>query len=527
MDLRRTGVVASDGMVASAHTSVSLVGAQVLAEGGNAIDAALAMSAMASVGLPAMCGLGGDGFAVVYDAARQRYLAIEGSGFGPDGGTPDFYRRRGLTAVPIRGFESVAVPGLVSCVEALLPLATRTLGELWEHAAVVAERGIALTAGNVEDIGEHEDLLRADGPACALFLPGGRVPGRGDRLVQRDLARTLRTVAADPHSFYEGELAEQFVTTLRDGGAPFSGEEWAAQRALVGPSLEGHYGGKLVHTTALPTPGYMVLQQAAMLDGKLGELPLLSAQAVALFAGAAARAFATRVAAVGSDGDGWQKLLSEEGAAADRAALGAARHGFGPPGGDTTYFCCVDRQGNAVSFIQSVAFAFGSGCVVPGTGVVLNNRFGRGAYLIEGHPNEVRPRRRPMHTLNAWMVAGPSGRPQLVGGTPGGDGQVQWNMQLISHCIDHGLEPQEAIELARVTVHPGSDADVVGAPLRLRCEERIGTAVLDELSAAGYPLEVIGPYASGGIAQIIEVRGEGESLLAGSDPRGEGCALGI
>ncbi len=162
---------------------------------------------------------------------------------------------------------------------------------------------------------------------------------------------------------------------------------------------------------------------------------------------------------------------------------------------------------------------------MPGTGIVLNSRLGRGAYLIERDPNEVRARRHPMHTLNVWMV-GDRDRPALIGGTPGGDGQVRWNMQLISHLVDHACTPQEAVQAPRTTVHPGSDADVIGSPLRLRAKDRFGTDVLAALATAGFPLDTLPPYGSGGLAQVITRRRDGV-LFGGSDPRGEGRALGL
>ena len=141
--------------------------------------------------------------------------------------------------------------------------------------------------------------------------------------------------------------------------------------------------------------------------------------------------------------------------------------------GDTTSTVAVDNDGRAVSFIHSLALTFGAKFTVPGTGVVLNNRLGRGAYLIPGHPNAVAPRRKPLHTLNAWIVTDDAGELLHIGNTPGGDGQVQWNMQLMSHLLDHGLDPAEAVSAPRFTVFPGSDADVIGKPAELRVEATI------------------------------------------------------
>ena len=196
------------------------------------------------------------------------------------------------------------------------------------------------------------------------------------------------------------------------------------------------------------------------------------------------------------------------------------------PDGDTTSTVAVDADGRAVSFIHSLAFAFGAKFTVPGTGIVLNNRLGRGGYLIDGHPNEVRPRRRPLHTLNAWLVTDDAGRLVHVGNTPGGDGQVQWNMQLLSHLIDHGLDPQQTVDAPRFTVFPGSDANVIGAPAELRCESRISDDAIAGLRAGGHPVRMVGPWHAGGSALVVSVDHERGYLAGGADSRDDGVALG-
>jgi gamma-glutamyltranspeptidase / glutathione hydrolase len=505
---RRT-VLSARGMVASAHPLASLAGATVLDSGGNAYDAALAMAGMTAVALPAMCGLGGDAFAVVYHARSNTWTAFMGSGFGPDGGDVAWYRDRGMAALPIDGPLSVAVPGAVDCYAALHRAgATRSLDELWAPAIAAARDGIVVTQRMHDEAAENSAKLRRDAVSHTVFLPGGAPPRPGSVLCQPDLAQSLTTVAGDPRSFYEGSLAQRCIDTLRAGGAPFSGEEWAAQQTLVDTPLRAAYGGVTVHTTLPPSPGYMVAQQLAMLDGPLRTQEWLGAGAVHLMASAARRAFDDRHRVVGSDSDAWRSLLL-------------------PPDGDTTCFVAVDSDGNAVSFIQSIAFTWGSGVMVPGTGILLNNRAGRGFYLDDTHPNRVRPRVRPMHTLNAWITAGGDGLPLVVGATPGGDGQVQWNVQMISHLVDHGLDVQETVEAPRFTVWPGSDADVIGSPTELRCESRLGAETLDALRARGHDVRVVGEWEGGGGAQLIAVDRAGGSLRGGSDPRVDGCALGV
>ncbi|MEV0970938.1 gamma-glutamyltransferase [Microtetraspora glauca] len=529
----RGPVVASGGMVAAAHPAVSLAGARVLADGGNAVDAALAMAAMCWITLPGQCGVGGDAFALVR-RPDGTVVSFGGSGFGPDGGTPGFYRDRGLTAIPLGGPLAVAVPGAVAALAALHAAgATRGLEELWRPAVAAAERGTPCTARTRDDIAEHRHALARDPGAAAVFLPGGRPPRVGARLAQPELAGTLRRLAVDPADLYAGELAERAVAALADAGAPFSGGEWTScGRALTGPSITGRYGGLTVHQTPMPTPGWMVLQQAALCDGVLAGLPWLSAEAVSRAAGAAATAFADRLAYCASDDDRWRVLLTPESLAVRRAALA----GQGPPAvkrspvpveGDTTSVVAVDGSGTAVSLIHSLAFTFGARITVPGTGVVLNNRLGRGAYLLDGHPNEVAPRRRPLHTLNAWLVTDDGGRLRHIGNTPGGDGQVQWNTQLLSHLIDHGADPARAVAAPRFTVFPGSDADVLGRELELRCESRLGAETLARLRGLGHQVRVQGPWAAGGSALVVSIDQESGALLGAADPRQDGVALGV
>jgi gamma-glutamyltranspeptidase/glutathione hydrolase len=517
-------------MVSSSHQQVSSVGRQVLNDGGNAIDAALAMAAMSWLVLPGQCGVGGDLFAVVREPSG-RVWTVGGSGFGPDGGDLDFYRSQGLRTLPLEGALAVAVPGEAAGVAALHAQgATRSLAELWAPAIAAAERGVPCTAKTQSDIQDHLAALRNDEGARRVLLPGGQVPGVGQLVVHPELGATMRTLAEDPTSFYTGALAERAVEALRSWGAPFSGDEWqAGLQVAVEPAITHEYAQHVVHQTPPPSPGWMVLQQAAICDGWLSGLPWLDAESIHVMAGAARTAFDDRVERCGADGDGWRDTLTVESitAAQERIALDLLPRGRAAvKGGDTTSVVAVDAEGRAVSLIHSLAFTFGSRTTIPGTGVLLNNRLGRGAYLKAGHPNEVKPRRRPLHTLNAWIVTDSSGRLRHVGNTPGGDGQVQWNMQLISHLLDHGKDPQQAVDAPRFTVYPGSDSDVLDHPEELRCESRVGQEVLDRLRHRGHDVRSEGPWGAGGSAIVISVDHEHGTLWGGADSRQEGVALG-
>lgn len=526
----RHPVLAATHMAVASHPAVTAAGLAVLGSGGNAVDATLAMAAMSWLALPGQCGIGGDAFAIVREPDGTVWTA-GGSGFGPDGGHIEFYTERGLAAIPADGPLAVAAPGEIAALNALHARgATRGLGELWAPAVTAAGRGLPCTAKNRTDIASHAGILGRDPGAAEAWLPGGRVPAVGDLLPNPRLAAAIGSLAANPEGFYEGGFAERVVAFLAGAGAPFSGQEWAATAAPVtGPPISGGYGGVLVHQTPLPTPGWMVLQQAALVDGELAGLPLLGAAAVDLLARAARRAFGDR-RECGSDNAAWRELLEPAAVAAARAELrGAAGQARTPglrPDGDTTSTLAVDGDGRAVSFIHSLGFTFGARITIPGTGIVLNNRLGRGAYLIDGHPNAVAPRRRPLHTLNAWLATDAAGRLACAGNTPGGDGQVQWNMQLLSHLIDHELDPQAAVSAPRFTITPGSDADVLGAPDELACESRLGAGTLDQLAALGHAVRAIGPWDAGGSALVIAVDHARGVLAGGADPRQDGVVLG-
>lgn len=523
-------VLGRSAAVTSSHPLITTEGARVLAAGGNAIDATLAMAAVGWIVLPGQCGIGGDSFAIVREP-DGRVWTVNASGFGPDGGTPDFYRRAGHTTLPLTGPLSVTVPGSPAAQAVLAEHARWELPLLWERGIELARHGFACTAKNRADITERQEPLAADASTAACFLPDGTVPEVGRLLHQRDLADTLEHLAEDPLSFYRGDVARRSLDFLRAGGAPFSGDEWAEGASLTPEDpITAPYGGLTLHQTPMPSAGWMVLHQAGLLDGLLGAPDLLDSTACDLFARAARSAFDDRFALVNADNDSWRTLLNPENLQRQRTASSSG----GPrPGvlraridGDTTSTVCVDDEGRTVSFIHSLAFTFGARITVPGTGIILNNRLGRGAYLIPDHPNEVAPRRKPLHTLNAWVADTPEGL-HHVGNCPGGDGQVQWNMQVISHLVDHGLDPQDAVSMPRLTVFPGSDADVIGQDDEVRIEEGLPTETLEALRTAGHrvreiPVQRGGP---GGSALAISRDPRTHVLSAGADPRMEGTAV--
>ena len=528
------------GMVATAHPRAALIGAAILERGGNAFDAAIAIAAAEGVLLPMMCGLGGDGFAVVYDARRREVLGLNGSGVAASGATREYYTSQGLRLMPLDGVHSVGVPGAVAFYETIWKRwGTMPWAELWAPAIRLAEDGVAITAWVSRWIGERAAVLGRFPASARLFLPGGRPPAPGERWAAPELARSLRAVASGgAETFYRGALGERLLAFLQREGALFEPVDFARQldETFVYPAIATDYRGSTVYETGPVSQGFLLLSQLNILEGfDVAGLPLVGADRLHLLVEAKKLAFEDRNRLAGDPAFvKWplDKLIDKEHAAGRRAELDLARARSPEAAtlpehdGDTSYFAVVDVDGNAVSFIHSLSAAFGSGVVAGDTGITLNNRVGRGFRLDENHPNVLAPGKRTMHTLNAYLVCR-DGRPWLVGGTPGGDQQTQWNTQVITSMIDHGLSPQEAVEVPRWFSFPGTDPANLALPAVVRVEDRVPDPVRRELAGRGHVVETLGPWAGGGAVQLIQVDPARGVLRGGSDPRPGGVALGL
>ena len=535
-------VMGKNGMVAAAHPLVVATGLDVLRRGGNAVDAAVAAGLTAAVVMPEMCGLGGDLFAIVHGPDCPP-VAILGSGNAPMGASLEGMRRAGVPTrsgikMSLRGPLSISVPGMVDAYDTLLnKMGTRSFAELADAAIGYAEGGYPLTAlGAAIIAGSAVDLVRHKDSA-AVFLPGGAVPMVGAVFRQPGLAQTLRRLAtAGAADFYQGELARRIISAVADAGGALALQDFAGHQTEVTTPLSTTYRGFSVMQTGLPSQGLILLEALNILENVGTErLAKQDGTAIHYMAEALKLAYADRLAFARDPQTGpspvetliskpWavQRFASLDPSHAQEEALAG-----GLSDGDTTYLCVADGQGLMVSLIQSVSSAFGSGIVAGDTGILLNNRVGRGFSLQDGHPNLYSPSRKTIHTLNCYMVADPQGTPILTGGTPGGDGQPQWNLQVLSGLIDGGLDVQAAIEAPRWTVWPGTDPHDLPNPYELRVETRMGEGVISDLEALGHRVCRTGSWGGSGAAQAIVRDPVTGVLVGGSDPRVEGSALGF
>lgn len=536
--VQRPEAVGTRGMVASAHPAAAFIGLSILQRGGNAFDAAIATAAAEGVLLPMKCGLGGDAFVVLHDAKTREMVAYNGSGVAAAGATADYYRSRGHKEMPLDGVHAASVPGGVSVYEAIWKrYCTMPWAELWEPAIRLAEEGIAITDYISRRYEERAERLGRFEYSAKQYLPGGRAPKMGERWAAPMLAQSLRTVAkGGAEAFYRGEIAEKIVSYCKTQGGLFELDDFARQQAVTYTPITSDYRGHVVHETAPPSQGFLLLEQLNIIEGfDLKSLNPMSAERIHLLTEAKKLAFADRNRYAGDPAFvKWplETLMSKAHAAKRRAEIDP-RQSRWPDGavipehdGDTSYFAVADGNGNALSFIHSLSNSFGSCFVAGETGITLNNRAGRGFSLDPDHPNVIAPGRRTMHTLNAWMIC-KDGAPWLVGGTPGGDQQTQWSTQVVSNVVDHGMPLQDAIDAPRWYSYPGTDPGSLGKSPVLRAEGRVPEASRDALSKLGHVVETLGPWSGGGAVQLIQLDHANGVLRGATDPRPGGLALGF
>jgi gamma-glutamyltranspeptidase len=516
------------GMVAAAHPLATMAGIEVLKSGGNVIDAAVAVNAVLAVTQPHMCGVGGDFFCLYHEAATGHVHFLNGAGRSGARSSLDELARRGKDRLPMTGAETVTVPGCVRAWAMLLErFGTRRLGELLGPAIASARDGFPCTSLLSQYIDEYRSV-HLDPEWNRVYAPGGRAPALGELLVQPDLAGTLRDIAnGGAEAYYTGRVGAAIARRLETDGF-LTAEDLAAHRGEWGEPISTTYRGITVYETPPPTQGLAALLSLNLLEGfPLARHRIHSVEHLHLLIEMVKLAYADRdhwiadPAAVSLPTAG---LLDKAYAARRRAAFDrrkAQAHEFGDPDGDTTGFVIADGAGNMISVIQSLFNAFGSGIVVPGTGVVLQNR-GRHFSVDPAHPNVLAPGKRPFHTL-ITALATREGRPLFGFATMGANGQAMFHTQVLTNLIDYGMDMQEAIERPRFLIGaflPDDPADAI------YLESRVGARVLAALARKGHPVKAGSEFLNrvGHAHGVAFVDG---TLTGGADPRGDGVALGF
>jgi len=530
---RRSPVLGRRGSIASSQPLATSAGLAALARGGTAADAAVTAAAVLAVTEPTSTGIGGDCFALYFDAASGRVSSLNGSGRAPEGLTLDRVQRDGFsTKLPAFHAHTVTVPGTCAGWSDLLARhGRRSLADALEPAIEFAEDGFPVAPWTAHDwhIGAQHQLTQ--NRAGQELLIDGRAPRAGDIFRNPGLARTLRILAANgPTGFYEGEIADAVVSTVRAHGGTLSMRDLAQHRSTWDEALSVRYRDVRVWECPPSGQGLVVLLALKLLEGfDLAGLDPLGAQRIHLQIEALRLAFADAFAHVGDPAFSKipvEQLLSEPYIEHRRRELShVTAHprpmpGRLPGGADTVYLCAVDREGNACSFINSNYQGFGTGLVPRGCGFTLQNR-GAGFSLDPAHPNVIGPGKRPYHTIIPGLITRESDA-SLYGpfGVMGGYMQPQGHVQVVTGLIDDGVDPQGVLERPRFYLVDGDPDGSVAV------EPEIPSPTRATLRARGHRIQERSGWerSAFGRGQIIRRDATGV-LWAGSDPRADGCAM--
>ncbi|HZT86760.1 MAG TPA: gamma-glutamyltransferase [Stellaceae bacterium] len=519
------------GAVAANHPLAAQAGLLALRAGGNAADAAVATALTLAVVEPMMSGLGGDGFYNFWQQAAGRAVVYNGTGPAPKAATPERY----AGGIPRTGPLSVSVPGML----AGLGMMHREHGRLpWRdlcaEAIHYARHGFAATPHYRHFADDGAAVLRADRRSAGVFLRDGAAPAAGTSIVQMELAAALEEIAEEgTECFYRGRLARRLAAGLGECGALVGEADLAEYEAERQEPIAIDYRGFRVLEAPPNSTGFVLLEELKIVENfDLARMGLGSADLVHVLVEAKKLAFADRErwgAEPRTLTPPFETLLSDDYCAGlarriDLRRAAPTRLTAAAADGNTTYFCVVDGDGNAVSGIQSINSGWGAGVIAGDTGILFNNRM---AYwhLDPGHPNRLRPGRRVRHTMNPPLVLKEGGL-WCVFGTPGADNQVQINLQVLTAMIDFGLDSQQAAEMPRWTSNvPGQYANYPhDGPDVLTMERRFSAEVRDELARRGHPVDPVGDLEGPCSVEIIRRHDDG-TLAAGSDPRRDGWAL--
>jgi gamma-glutamyltranspeptidase/glutathione hydrolase len=534
-------------MIATSHALASASGLATLRRGGSAADAAITANAILCVVYPHMAGLGGDGFWLIHSPQSGAVEALNASGPAAKKATIDYYASRGhRDEIPSRGaLSALTVPGAVDgWREAHERYGRLEWSSLFDDAVHYSESGYPVGHSLADWLVTDAGLLSAHEKMAALFMPTGLPAREGARLTNPELAASFRTLAeSGPRSFYEGEIASRICAALTPKGSPLEPSDFAGFRAEWVDPITTRYRDCQAYEFPPNTQGFAALQILNMIEGyDLVAWGDGSADYYHYMAEAVKLAFADRNAWLTDPRfvDIPLERLVDKSYATERRGLidperamvmedvqpGIAYRGEPATsprahGGDTCSFCVVDEDGLAVSVIQSIYHDFGSAEIGGDTGIILQNR-GSFFSLNERHPNCLKPGKRTFHTLIPGMLCR-DGKPWLVFGTMGGEGQPQTHAALVTRTVDFGYDIQQAIEAPRWLM--GRTWGVKSQDLSL--ETRIPDPVIRELERRGQPVKPLTAWNDNmGHAQAIRIDRRTGMLAGGADPRGDGAALG-
>ena len=532
-DYGRSMVVNRFGIVASSQTIASAAGADILREGGSAVDAAIAANAVLGVAEPMMNGIGGDLFALVYNAGSKKLYGINASGWAPKALTIDLLTSQGITKEPPReSIHAVTVPGAVAGWVALhnrfgkLPL-SRVL-----HPAVYAARNGIPIAEMVAELWANAGKMLEDQPGfCETFLPGGRTPRTGEVFRDTDLAQSLKLVAEHGRDgFYRGPVAQKLAQFSREQGGTLRAEDMSEFQAEWVEPISTTYQGWMISELPPNGQGIAALSMLNIMEQfPLREYGHNSAKALHVMIEAKKLAYADLLQYVGDPRFTEipvQQLVSKE-VAKRRADLidpkkthcqvqpSELTRKLNEMGRDTTYLAVIDKEGGIVSLIQSIYEYFGTGLVTPGTGFALQNR-GQLFTLERDKPNSLAPRKRPLHTIIPGFMQKAD---RMIGfGIMGGFNQAQAHAQFVSNVVDFEMNIQQALSAARFSKPTFEGCDVM-------VEDRVAEEVRRALATKGHELEVVDAYSLAMGRGNAATRDEQGVNYGASDPRGDGEAI--
>jgi gamma-glutamyltranspeptidase/glutathione hydrolase len=529
-DYGRSMVITQQGMAATSHTLASQAGAQILAKGGSAVDAAIAANAVLGVVEPMMDGIGGDLFAIYYDAKSGKLTGLNASGPAPRGLSAESLTRQGHKTMP-NGIQSVTVPGAVDGWAKMHErFGKLPWKDLFQAAIAYAEEGFPVTEDAQRYWSGSEGELRTQPETSRVYLPGGRAPNVGEVFKNPEMGRALRIIAEDGaekgrDAFYKGEIATAILKTSRSLGGTMTAEDLGSFSAEWVEPISTDYRGWKVFELPPNGQGIAALEMLNIMDampaGKngpyTGDELHRRIESMKLAYSDLRYNGDPRFADIPVRGLLAKDYARKRAAAIDPAKANCAVAAGAPTFGETTYLTTVDKDGNIVSWIQSLYDYFGSGVTVEGLGFLLHNR-GQNFTLTPGSPNVLAGGKRPSHTIIPGFME--KGDQHIGFGIMGGSNQAMAHAQFVSNVADYGMNVQQAMEAARFrkTGAPGCD---------VRIEGRVPAAVLQNLTQHGHQVQRIAPYDSAvtGRGQAILFNSTTKTKFGASDPRADGSAV--